>query len=127
MIGNKVTYLNTKNNKNRTVPISPELCKELTNGVKSGPLFNDLNYPYVRLCVKEVAPGLPAGQAVHVLRHTFASHFMMNGGNILALQRILGHSSILQTMAYAHFAPDYLEDAVRFNPLVNVKESVAHA
>lgn len=95
--------------------------------MKSGPLFNDLNYPYVRLCVKEVAPGLPAGQAVHVLRHTFASHFMMNGGNILALQRILGHSSILQTMVYAHFAPDYLEDAVRFNPLVNVKESVAHA
>lgn len=117
VIGNKVIYLNTKNNKNRTVPISPELCKELTSGVKSGPLFNDLNYPYVRLCVKEVAPGLPAGQAVHVLRHTFASHFMMNGGNILALQRILGHSSILQTMAYAHFAPDYLEDAVRFNPL----------
>ncbi|EPL3975129.1 phage integrase [Serratia marcescens] len=127
VIGNKVTYLNTKNNKNRTVPISPELCKEITSGVTSGPLFKDLNYPYVRLCVKEVAPSLPAGQAVHVLRHTFASHFMMNGGNILALQRILGHSSILQTMAYAHFAPDYLEDAVRFNPLVNVKESVAHA
>jgi site-specific recombinase XerD len=76
-----------------------------------------LNYPYVRTCIKEVAPGLPAGQAVHVLRHTFASHFMMNGGNILALQRILGHSSILQTMVYAHFAPDYLEDAVKFNPL----------
>ncbi|HHK5888843.1 TPA: tyrosine-type recombinase/integrase [Serratia marcescens] len=121
VIGYKVTYLNTKNNKNRTVPISPELCKEITSGVKSGPLFKDLNYPYVRLCVKEVAPGLSAGQAVHVLRHTFASHFMMNGGNILALQRILGHSSILQTMVYAHFAPDYLEDAVRFNPLSELK------
>lgn len=127
VIGNKVTDLNTKNNKNRTVPISPELCKEITSGVESGPLFKDLNYPHVRLCVKEVAPSLPAGQAVHVLRHTFASHSMMNGGNILALQRILGHSSILQTMVYAHFAPDYLEDAVRFNPLVNVKESVTHA
>ncbi|CNE95577.1 tyrosine-type recombinase/integrase [Yersinia enterocolitica] len=117
IIGNKVTYLDTKNSKNRTVPISHELCEQLTDGVKTGPLFKSLNYPYVRTCVKEVAPGLPAGQAVHVLRHTFASHFMMNGGNILALQKILGHSNILQTMTYAHFAPDYLQDAVRFNPL----------
>jgi site-specific recombinase XerD len=42
---------------------------------------------------------------------------MMNGGNILALQKILGHATIKQTMTYAHFAPDYLLDAVRFNPL----------
>ncbi|CDH20988.1 hypothetical protein XBKQ1_2880003 [Xenorhabdus bovienii str. kraussei Quebec] len=29
---------------------------------------------------------------------------MMNGGNIIALQQILGHASITQTMAYAHLA-----------------------
>ncbi len=32
---------------------------------------------------------LVEGQKTHVLRHTFASHFIMNGGNILVLQRIL--------------------------------------
>ncbi|BEJ48825.1 hypothetical protein Ri1_14240 [Aeromonas dhakensis] len=42
---------------------------------------------------------------------------MANGGNILVLQRILGHASIQQTMTYAHFAPDFLQDAVQFNPL----------
>ena len=42
---------------------------------------------------------------------------MMNGGNILVLQKILGHSTIAMTMGYAHFAPDHLEDAVRLNPL----------
>ncbi len=42
---------------------------------------------------------------------------MMNGGNILVLQKILGHSTIAMTMRYAHFAPDHLEDAVRLNPL----------
>jgi site-specific recombinase XerD len=31
---------------------------------------------------------LVEGQKTRVLRHTFASHFMMNGGNILVLQRI---------------------------------------
>ncbi|MCH7372115.1 MULTISPECIES: tyrosine-type recombinase/integrase [Aeromonas] len=75
------------------------------------------NYPQVREMLKAVKPDLPKGQAVHVLRHTFATHFMANGGNILVLQRILGHATIQQTMPYAHFAPDFLQDAVCFNPL----------
>ncbi|WP_353352308.1 tyrosine-type recombinase/integrase [Oceaniserpentilla sp. 4NH20-0058] len=60
---------------------------------------------------------LPKGQSSHVLRYSFASHFMMNGGNILALQIIMGHSSITVTMRYAHFAPEHFQDAIRFNPL----------
>jgi len=61
---------------------------------------------------------LPAGQSSHVLRHTFASHYMMAGGDILGLQRILGHSSITMTMRYAHLSPDHLESALRLSPLV---------
>ncbi|WP_205780771.1 tyrosine-type recombinase/integrase [Methylocaldum sp. 14B] len=41
---------------------------------------------------------LPEGQMSHVLRHTFASQLMMNGGNILALKRILGHANLTMTM-----------------------------
>ncbi len=44
----------------------------------------------------------------HVLRHTYASHFVMAGGNLLALQRILGHQDPKITMMYAHLAPDFL-------------------
>lgn len=54
-----------------------------------------------------------------MLRHTFASHFMMNGGEILVLQRIIGHSNIRETMRYSHSSPEHLEDAVLFNPLAN--------
>ena len=36
----------------------------------------------------------------HGLRHTMASHFMMAGGNILTLQKLLGHSSVAVTMKY---------------------------
>lgn len=46
----------------------------------------------------------------HALRHTFASHFIMSGGNILSLQKILGHSDIKMTLIYAHLAPDFLGD-----------------
>lgn len=41
---------------------------------------------------------------------------MMGGGNILVLQQILGHSTIMMTMRYAHFAPDHLEAALTLNP-----------
>ena len=53
----------------------------------------------------------------HILRHSFASHFIMAGGNILSLQKILGHASIEMTLVYAHLAPDFLEgelDRLRF-------------
>jgi len=44
----------------------------------------------------------------HTLRHTFASHFIMQGGNILTLQKILGHSDIKMTLVYSHLSPDFL-------------------
>jgi len=63
---------------------------------------------------------LSRGQLTHILRHTFAAHFMMSGGNILALQKILGHHEIKMTMRYAHLAPDHLETALHFNPLATL-------
>ncbi|WP_254219462.1 tyrosine-type recombinase/integrase [Burkholderia multivorans] len=60
---------------------------------------------------------LPSGQLTHVLRHTFASHFMMNGGNILTLQRILGHANLTMTMRYAHLSPEHLLEARMLNPV----------
>lgn len=47
---------------------------------------------------------------LHALRHSFASHYVMAGGNILSLQKILGHASLEHTLVYAHLAPDYLGD-----------------
>jgi site-specific recombinase XerD len=44
----------------------------------------------------------------HALRHTFASHFMMSGGNILTLQKLLGHADLKMTMVYAHLSPDFV-------------------
>lgn len=46
----------------------------------------------------------------HTLRHTFASHFIMQGGNLLTLQKILGHSDIKMTLVYAHLAPEFLAE-----------------
>lgn len=47
-------------------------------------------------------------KAWHCTRHTFASHFMMSGGNILTLQKLLGHSTLTMTLVYAHLARDFM-------------------
>lgn len=115
----KVTFTETKNGKSRTIPIADWLFKRLKEHSSSSanePLFTS-SISSFRRALKRTSIELPKGQAAHVLRHSFASHFMINGGNILTLQRIMGHSDIRITMRYAHLAPDHFQDAVRFNPL----------
>lgn len=46
---------------------------------------------------------------------------MMNGVNILVLQKILGHTNIKMTMRYAHIAPSHLVEDVKLNPLNELK------
>ncbi|ECD8844701.1 tyrosine-type recombinase/integrase [Salmonella enterica subsp. enterica] len=119
----RITFTNTKSKKNRTVPISETIQKLLPK--RRGRLFSNC-YEAFTWALKKAKIELPEGQRTHVLRHSFASHFMMNGGNILVLQQILGHSTILMTMRYAHFAPDHLEAAITLNPvdrLINSKNS----
>jgi len=86
--------------------------------VNKGRLFKNC-YGAFRSALERTDIELPPGQLTHVLRHTFASHFMMNGGNILVLQRVLGHTDIKMTMRYSHFAPEHLEEAFRLNPLTH--------
>lgn len=47
---------------------------------------------------------------IHDLRHTFASQFMMNNGNIYDLQKILGHSSVKTTERYSHFSMQHIRN-----------------
>lgn len=60
----------------------------------------------------------------HDLRHTFASNFMMNGGNIYDLQKVLGHTKTEMTQVYAHLSPQHLSGVtsiVNFGDLCSEK------
>lgn len=113
----RIRFTETKTDKSRTVPISQELYERIYPKDGSNALFSYDWQQKLRRKIKKLGFELPRGQKVHILRHTFASHFIMNGGNILTLQKILGHSDIKQTMEYAHLAPEFLQDAVKLNPL----------
>ncbi|MBS0969021.1 tyrosine-type recombinase/integrase [Nissabacter archeti] len=117
----KLTFIKTKGKKNRTVPIPRWLYQELAP--LSGRLFRPCYQAFSQVLAL-TSLTLADGQKTHVLRHTFASHFMMNGGNILVLQRILGHANIRETMRYAHFAPDHLEEAITLNPLADLNDHI---
>lgn len=110
-----VTFVDTKGGKNRAVPIADDFAQELAFRLDHGAFRR--SYFAFRSALLRAGISLPEGQLAHVLRHTFASYFMMQGGNILTLQRVLGHSSLTMTMRYAHLAPDHLQEVLRLNPI----------
>lgn len=113
-----------KRNKERMVPLSPALERilraYLTRRAPSlgpeCPLFltkrgeRRLSTTQIRRIVK--AAGVRAGLKnvhPHVLRHSFASVWVSNGGDVFDLQRILGHSDLKMTLRYWHTNPDILK------------------
>lgn len=115
----KVTFAETKSGKTRSIPISEALETQLKEHWKTyGPFTGAITS--FRRALARTKIELPRGQATHALRHSFASHFVMNGGNILTLQKILGHSSLIMTMRYAHLSPDHLQEAVTLGPLSGI-------
>lgn len=115
----KLIFTKTKSGKNRSIPVSTDLFSEIKDHLNNhGTFTNSINA--FRRALKAAKIELPKGQAAHVLRHSFASHFMMSGGDILTLQKILGHSSITMTMRYSHLSHEHLAEAISKNPLLGV-------
>lgn len=115
-----IQFSRTKSGKFRTVPIECQLERDLREHFESygeGERVFGVAFSAFRDAIGRSNIQLPDGQLTHALRHTFASHFMMNGGNIITLQRILGHASLTMTMRYAHLAPEHLQEAKALNPM----------
>lgn len=121
----QLVFEGTKNGRVRSVPVSSSLVESILEHWKiHGPFTGSLTS--FRRALARCSFQLPQGQASHILRHTFASHFVQQGGNLLVLQRILGHSTINMTMRYSHLAPDHLQEAVLYNPLVDFDTLPTH-
>jgi integrase len=75
----------------------------VSGGVRTKPGVREI----YKLALKRA--GLDQTLRWHDLRHTMASHWMMDGGDIFKLSRILGHSNVTMTLRYAHLAPTAFE------------------
>lgn len=124
IFGGKAHFHRTKNRQSRSVPIPKEVEDEAfkVEIPGAGRLFMSCRAAFRG--AYERCGFVTPGQLTHILRHTFASHYMMGGRDILSQQRILGHSSITMTMRYAHLSPDHLESALRLSPLAQLGRPV---
>ena len=108
----------TKSGRNRYVPLRPETVEEINEWhvYSDGRLFRwvDFSKPsklFTKILVKLKPKNTSTGKCTfHTLRHTYASHLLMNGVNIFIVSRWLGHSSVKVIEShYGHLIPEMLK------------------
>jgi integrase len=118
--GNFIYLRKTKTSKSRQIPINDDLAALFKRMRKRQGLKSQYVFIYQGTRIKDVKNGYNAALKragimdanFHTLRHTFASHFVMRGGSLKALQEILGHKTLTMTMRYAHLAQDHKKEAI---------------
>ena len=119
-----------KGNKHRAVPYGDTFSSELEHYLESrerftrdrsthqGHLF--LNYRggpltvrSIDRIVKKYCARLGKRVTPHMLRHSFATHLLENGADILGIKELLGHSSLATTQKYTHITAEQLKSAYK--------------
>ncbi|KRE10124.1 integrase [Bacillus sp. Root239] len=128
-----------KNRTQASIPITDKLVKELAeyklfcqqHFVESSEyvFINRQNKPMTTDAVKNVFKRLKVIMnfkdvrlSAHTFRHTFAHRFLMNGGDVFTLQKMLRHSNLKMTEKYlALWGTALREQNEKFNPLNNIE------
>lgn len=79
-------------------PYLPQRGRALFRGVRGGPL--DQRIVTRMMQTVRARLGLPASATPHALRHSFATHLLSAGGDLRAIQELLGHASLSTTQGY---------------------------
>jgi len=125
-----------KGNKQRMVPLGLQSKRALVRymgrvpqGEQKTPLFvKDNLIPLQQSTVKDLFRKLKTRADIprlrpHLLRHSFATRYLENGGDIYSLQQILGHTSLEMVKKYVHLIPSKTVVCFpQFSPLDNLSK-----
>lgn len=117
-----------KGNKTRMVPVLRNVLQLVADYIAAcpydlpadGPLFlgakgGPLSPRIIQLAMARLrgALGLPDTATPHALRHSFATHLLSRGGDLRAIQELLGHASLSTTQIYTAVDTERLMDAYK--------------
>jgi integrase/recombinase XerC len=123
-----VLIVTGKGNKTRMVPVLQNVLQLVQDYVTtcphplppSGPIFvgargGPLNARIIQLTMERMrgALGLPDSATPHALRHSFATHLLSRGGDLRAIQELLGHASLSTTQVYTGIDSERLLEVYR--------------
>jgi integrase/recombinase XerC len=121
--------VNGKGNKTRMVPVLQNVLALIQEYVRmcphplpaSGPIFvgargGPLGPRIIQLTMERLRGvlGLPDSATPHALRHSFATHLLNRGGDLRAIQELLGHASLSTTQIYTGIDTERLLEVYRF-------------
>lgn len=120
-----------KGNKERLVPVSPNVVEEVTlysendrlnvpvkKGSEAIIFLNRRGAQLTRVMIFTIikrlaeAAGIKKSISPHTFRHSFATHLIEGGANLRAVQDMLGHENITTTEIYTHLDQRFLRDAI---------------
>ncbi len=120
----------TKNNKKRFIPLNEVMLILLSdlNHARNGSEYVFLNslgtkYHHITYVFQSaLTKAKITNFRFHDLRHTFASHFIMNSGDLMTLKEILGHSTLKMVERYAHLAASHKRKQINnLNSIFEIK------
>jgi integrase/recombinase XerC len=117
-----------KGNKERIVPLLPIVIEAIADYLRQCPYrLASEDALFVGIRGKAMDPGvfqrdlrhirralnLPDSATPHAFRHSFASHLLAGGGDLRAIQELLGHESLSTTQRYTHIDSTRLLEAYK--------------
>lgn len=124
----------------RSIPLNPQLADLLRiymnargPALPTAPFFRSRFgrllsrgsvYERVRTWGQRSRVGFPLSP--HRLRHTFATHLMRSGVDLVNLRKLLGHRLLTSTQVYLHVTADDLRTAVARHPISSLLNTVKH-